>query len=295
MQFLCVGELFRSDSFVFNMKVLILACCLLSCAAGKSVFPRLPLLLKAEQTQPLGEKIVGGTQATPNEFPWQISLQKRSTLSSWSHSCGGSVYNKDYIIDASHCVAGVKDIGTLRVVAGEHSLSKNSGYEQIRSLSSYKMHESYDPNTFLNDIALLKLSSSLDFSTGKVGSINLPVPDSTIDPGTTCIVSGWGTTIAGGGGSVSDVLLKVAVPIVSNSECKSLYGGNVIYPSMLCAGFIAGGADSCQGDSGGPLVTLNPNVLVGVVSWGNGCADPGYPGVYTRVASFTNWIKSNVV
>ncbi len=105
MQFLCVGELFRSDSFVFNMKVLILACCLLSCAAGKqkenntsffiveyslewmqngcdvihligkSVFPRLPLLLKAEQTQPLGEKIVGGTQATPNEFPWQISLQ----------------------------------------------------------------------------------------------------------------------------------------------------------------------------------------------------------------------------
>ncbi|XP_046446195.1 trypsin-1-like [Daphnia pulex] len=285
--------------FVFiqrKMKFLILVCCLLSCAAGKSLFPRLPLLLRTEQPSLLGgEKIVGGTQATPNEFPWQISLQRRGAFSSYSHSCGGSVYNNYYIIDASHCVDGVTDLSTLRVVAGEHSLAQNSGYEQTRSVSSIKMHVNYNSDTFENDIALLKLSSPLDFSTGKVGPINLPAQGATIETGTTCLVTGWGTTIAGGGGSVSDVLRKVAVPIVSNSDCNSMYGGNYILSSMLCAGFVAGGADSCQGDSGGPLVTLNPNVLVGVVSWGNGCADPGYPGVYTRVASFTNWIKTNAV
>lgn len=275
-----------------NMKVLVLAC-LLSCATGQSVFPRLPtsVLLKGDQLLVTGGKIVGGTEAVPNEFPWQISLQRRSATG-WSHSCGGSVYNQNYIIDAAHCVDRTV-ASSLRIVAGEHSLSKTSGLEQYRNVLSIRVHENYDSKTFANDIALLKMDNSLDLSTAKVRQISLPTAGSILNAGTTCIVSGWGTTYAGG--TVSDVLRKVAVPVVSNNDCDSMYGAGSILPSMMCAGFVAGGADSCQGDSGGPLVMLNPSVLVGVVSWGNGCAYPGYPGVYTRVSSFVNWIETNAV
>ncbi|KAI9564777.1 trypsin [Daphnia sinensis] len=275
------------------MKVLILAC-LLSCATGQPVFPRLPtsVLLKGNPLLAAGEKIVGGTEAVPNEFPWQISLQKRSA-NGWAHNCGGSIYNQNYIIDAAHCVDETF-ASTWRIVAGEHSLLRTSGFEQYRNLLSIRVHEDYNPDTNANDIALLKMDQPLDFSTGKVRPISLPTPGSTLNAGTTCIVSGWGTT-SSGGTSIPDVLRKVAVPVISNSDCDSMYGIGSILPSMMCAGFVAGGADSCQGDSGGPLVLLNPNVLVGVVSWGIGCAYPGYPGVYTRVASFVNWIESNAV
>lgn len=274
------------------MKVLVLAC-LLSCATGQSMFPRLPtsVLLKGDQLLVTGGKIVGGTEAVPNEFPWQISLQRRSATG-WSHSCGGSVYNQNYIIDAAHCVDSTA-ASSLRIVAGEHSLSKTSDLEQYRNVLSIRVHENYDSKTSANDIALLKMDKSLDLSTAIVRPISLPTAGSILNAGTTCIVSGWGTTSAGG--TVSDVLRKVAVPVVSNNDCDSMYGAGSILPSMMCAGFVAGGADSCQGDSGGPLVMLNPSVLVGVVSWGIGCAYPGYPGVYTRVASFVNWIETNAV
>ncbi|XP_057370049.1 trypsin-1-like [Daphnia carinata] len=275
-----------------NMKVLILAC-LLTCATGQPVFPRLPtsVLLKGGPFLATGEKIVGGTEAVPYEFPWQISLQRRAAIG-WSHNCGGSVYNENYIIDAAHCVDGTFP-SSWRIAAGEHSLSLTSGYEQYRNVLSIRVHGNYNQNTFANDIALLKMDQPLSFATGKVGPISLPISGSILKAGTSCIVSGWGTTAYSG--TVSDVLRKVALPVVSNSDCDAMYGIGSILPSMMCAGFVAGGADSCQGDSGGPLVMLNPNILVGVVSWGNGCAYPGYPGVYTRVSSFVNWIKTNAV
>lgn len=84
---------------------------------------------------------------------------------------------------------------------------------------------------------------------------------------------------------------SVEIPIVDRNECNEDYEGDIT-PDMICAGVPEGGKDSCQGDSGGPVV-LNGN-LVGIVSWGDGCARAGYPGVYTNVAYFLDWINQTV-
>jgi len=106
-------------------------------------------------------------------------------------------------------------------------------------------------------------------------------------------VSGWGALSANSiNYLMPNLLRKVDIPVVSNKVCAEAYGDGSIADSMLCAGFDQGGMDSCQGDSGGPLFTSNPFTLVGIVSWGYGCAEAGYPGVYTRVADFIEFIES---
>jgi len=271
------------------MKVLIFVALLAASAMGKMVMPRLPLEVLMRGGWPLiDDKIVGGSQATRNQFPWQISLQRAGALGSWSHSCGGSVYTTRKIIDAAHCVSGA-NAANLRVVAGEYSLSANDGTEQIRSLT-YTMHPSYNSATSDYDIAMLTLTQALTFGTS-VSAVALPAAGSTPAAGTTCTVSGWGTTSSGG--SIPDILRYVNVPIVSAATCQASYGASAITARMICAGFAAGGADSCQGDSGGPLVQQGTNTLIGVVSWGYGCAAANYYGVYTKVSQFNSWIAAN--
>jgi len=108
--------------------------------------------------------------------------------------------------------------------------------------------------------------------------------------GTMCTVSGWGTTSEGG--SLARTLMKVDVPVVSDDDCRDAYGQNDIADSMICAGLDAGGKDSCQGDSGGPFMCGSG--LDGIVSWGYGCAQPGFPGVYTQTSYFVSWINSHM-
>merc|ERR1712106_900727 len=108
--------------------------------------------------------------------------------------------------------------------------------------------------------------------------------------GTQCTVSGWGTTSEGG--SLGRVLMKVTVPVVSDDDCRGAYGQDDIADSMICAGLDAGGKDSCQGDSGGPFMCGSQ--LSGVVSWGYGCAEPGFPGVYTQTSYFISWLNSHM-
>jgi len=152
------------------------------------------------------------------------------------------------------------------------------------------MHPSYSSSTFANDISLIILSEPLDLSVPSAQPIALPTQNQQTPAGTPLVVSGWGTTRSGG--SISDELRRVTVPAVSDDDCNSSYGAGSIYASMICAGVPEGGVDSCQGDSGGPLFTENPFTLVGIVSWGYGCAVAGYPGVYTEVSYFVNWIEA---
>jgi trypsin len=253
-------------------------------------WPRLPLDLILRGEKPVyknGDKIVGGDEVVPNSIPSQISLQ-RGSGSSWSQSCGGSVLSESTILNAAHCVTGV-NVNTMRIVAGEHSLRTDSGNEQIRSVASYKMHESYNANTFLNDISLIFLTQTLDLTKSEVAPIALPANGS--ESSGNLYVTGWGTTSSGG--SISDVLRGVEVPFVDDTTCDNNYSPRYnIYPSMLCAG--KAGVDSCQGDSGGPLyASKGSNEQVGIVSWGIGCAADGYPGVYTQVSYFIDWITAN--
>ncbi|KAJ4432547.1 hypothetical protein ANN_21170 [Periplaneta americana] len=133
----------------------------------------------------------------------------------------------------------------------------------------------------------LRVSSAFSFGSSVQA---IPLETGSVSAGTSAVVSGWGTTSEGG--SASTTLRQVAVPIVSDSSCNSAYssyGG--ITARMICAGYTSGGKDACQGDSGGPLVANGK--LIGIVSWGAGCARPNYPGVYTKVSALRSWISSN--
>ncbi|XP_045025777.1 trypsin-1 [Daphnia magna] len=286
-----------------KMKFIVLAA-LFACAMAmpqRMILPRLPasVITKGKYQLIPSNKIVGGTTVEPNSLPFQISLQRRSSTGSYSQSCGGSILDASVMIDAAHCVRGV-DASILRVVAGEHSLRTDSGLEQNRGVASFIIHEDYRPLTFENDISLLFLDAPLDLSVPSAQPVLLPPPTSELDPpaGIIVTVSGWGTTSSGG--VISDTLRSVDVPVVDDDTCNRAYGGTAanpeVYPSMLCAGDISnGGIDSCQGDSGGPLFTGTGASAVqhGIVSWGQGCALAGYPGVYTQVSFFLDWIAAN--
>lgn len=149
-------------------------------------------------------------------------------------------------------------------------------------------HPNYDPNNYDNDIAILKPFHTFPFG-DRIQSIPLQPRGIEVLTGTTAWVSGWGVTKEDSQ-TVSSYLRAVDVRILSDSECKIKYGSNKISSHMMCAQTLY--KDSCQGDSGGPLAVEGK--LVGIVSWGQGCARPEYPGVYTKVSAMYNWIIRNL-
>ncbi|XP_066964773.1 trypsin-1-like [Macrobrachium rosenbergii] len=248
----------------------------------------LPQVPKLYRRKPIPIGIVGGDEAAPGEFPHQISMQVNSIFGRY-HSCGGSVYNENYVITAAHCTEGL-GASDVVVVAGEYDLSVESGDEQTIDAEALTAHESFDTKSMENDVALIKLSTPLVIN-DMVKAIELPAQLELVEPGTVCTTTGWGTTSEGG--SLPDKLRKVDVPVVADESCRESYGASDIVDSMLCAGYPEGGKDTCQGDSGGPFVCGGK--LHGIVSWGYGCARPNYPGVYTEVAYFRDWIEEHAV
>ena len=166
-------------------------------------------------------------------------------------------------------------------------------------LNATFLHPEYNTNTKENDIALIKTSSAIDLTSGylPIGPACLPDVKSTmsdLDSGN-AIVSGFGRTSESASAPASTILRAAEVPLMSFETCQTYYGKRV-YPKMLCAGFKEGKHDSCQGDSGGPLVKLKNGrgIVIGVVSWGIGCARPEKPGVYTKISSYLDWIYDTI-
>ena len=172
---------------------------------------------------------------------------------------------------------------------GNHHLYSDDPDQKDIAVAKVNLHPQYDSWTITNDICILDLEEAADFSSSMIGPISIPYDGEEYSSGTMCTVSGWGTTSSGG--SLASVLMKVDVPVVSDDDCRDAYGQSDIADSMICAGLEEGGKDSCQGDSGGPFMCGNQ--LSGVVSWGYGCAEPGYPGVYTQTSYFVDWVNSN--
>jgi len=233
--------------------------------------------------------IVGGQEATPNSWPWQLSLQYRG-----SHTCGGSIWNDEYIITAAHCVSSffMSNPANWEVHAGKHDISKTESTQQVFKVSRIIAHEGYSSLSQADDIALMKIQGSFTW-TDAVKPAGSPGTNPGSMVGEEAYVTGWGTTSEGG--SIPDKLMEVDVPIISNSDCQTRYSQETITSKQICAGYTAGGKDSCQGDSGGPLVAKSGGkwIQLGVVSYGYGCARPFRPGVYTRVSEYINWINTN--
>lgn len=243
---------------------------------------------------PQSKDIVGGQTVSIAEYPYQISLQ----TSGGSPFCGGSIIGAEWVLTAQHCLPGTS-ASQIRIRAG--STNKNSG-GQIRNVSQIIRFPGYVTTSDGKDVALLRLSTPLDLSDPNVAAIQWVTAQdaaSGLDAGgVNSVTSGWGA-LASGGSSPTN-LQAVDVPVITNAQAQAAYSPNeTITSDQLGAGFIGtGGKDACQGDSGGPLVVLNASgtgvKVAGVTSWGYGCADPRWPGMYARVSSFDSWISTYV-
>ncbi|CAI6334353.1 unnamed protein product [Periconia digitata] len=226
-------------------------------------------------------QIVGGMPAAAGDFPSIIAFYYEGLF-----NCGGSLLNANTVLTAAHCVVNRVASGmTIRV----GSLSKETG-GIVANVSSFKMHPGYVTATQDNDVAILKLSTDIAQS-ASISYAKLAPTNFDPTPGALLTVAGWGLTKPSG--DFSPVLLKVDVPVVSRAQCQTSYRGQLVSENMICAGFAQGGKDSCSSDSGGPLVDSSKTVI-GVVSWGQGCAEAGFPGVYARVGTVLDFINSSL-
>ena len=240
--------------------------------------------LKNSELRP---NIVGGVVAEKGEFPFQVSLQS----SSGSHFCGGSLIKKNWVLTAAHCVARWQ--AANKIVLGLHDRTDKTGTQTFTSKKVIS-HSQYNSNTLENDYALIQLNRDSNFRTIDLNKVEIDIPEVDQAPYNVW-TAGWGTT-SSGAGALPKFLNKVEVPLVTTKACNApeAYNGDIT-DSMICAGLVQGGKDSCQGDSGGPLFVKQASgdfLLIGVVSWGQGCALPNKFGVYSKVNHVIDWIES---
>lgn len=217
--------------------------------------------------------VVGGTRAAQGEFPFMVRL---------SMGCGGALYTQQIVLTAAHCVNGTGNNTSITATAGVVDLNSSSAIK----VKSTKVLQAPGYNGTGKDWALIKLAKPINLPTLKIAETKA------YDNGT-FTVAGWGAATEGG--AQQRYLRKATVPFVSDASCQASYGGSLVPAEEICAGFDQGGVDTCQGDSGGPMFrrdSANAWIQVGIVSWGEGCARPDYPGVYTEVSTFAAAIKS---
>ncbi|WP_324291573.1 trypsin-like serine protease [Corallococcus sp. BB11-1] len=247
---------------------------------------------KEEAPAAATQEIVGGSATTIAANPWQVSLQSTSG----SHFCGGSILNENWILTAQHCVKSGSSISKPgRVVAGVTSRTATNG--QVRTVAQVVVVPGYVDANVGKDAALLRLSTPLDLSGANAKAIPIvtaaDAAAGVTGEGVIARVTGWGS-LSSGSSSLPTTLQTVDVALMTNAQAQAKYPSEVISADQLAAA--SPGKDSCQGDSGGPLTVMkgNTRVLAGIVSWGYGCADSRYPGMYGRVSSFESWINSTI-
>ncbi|KAJ8711580.1 hypothetical protein PYW08_008534 [Mythimna loreyi] len=251
----------------------------------------LTLALLAGFTYSLPNRIVGGSETTIDKYPSIVAVESYSSWSgSWSQNCGGSILTSRYFLSAAHCFMGsFFDITQRRIRAG-------SSYRNTGGIIGYAEanfnHPTYGTRGFDGDISVIRLTAPLVFSPvvkpGIIIAQGIAIPDNL-----PVVHAGWGSTVEGG--QFSPVLRDVTIYTINNELCAARYLTlpipGFVTENMICAGFLdIGGRDACQGDSGGPL--YYGDILIGVVSWGEGCANATYPGVSIAVSSYTDWIVS---
>ncbi|XP_056646816.1 proclotting enzyme-like [Diorhabda sublineata] len=243
-------------------------------------------------------RVVGGEEALPGRWPWMAAIflhgSRRSEF--W---CGGSLITAVHVLTAAHCTRDSKQrpfaARQFSVRLGDIDLKRDDepSAPVTFKVSEIRAHKQFSRIGFYNDIAILKLDKPARKSKYVI-PLCLPPAELRNEKfaGRKTTVVGWGTTYYGG--KESTVQRQALLPVWRNEDCNDAYF-QPITSNFICAGYSQGGTDACQGDSGGPLMIYwNTRwVQVGVVSFGNKCGEPGYPGVYTRVTEYMDWIDEN--
>ncbi|XP_008307430.1 mannan-binding lectin serine protease 1 isoform X1 [Cynoglossus semilaevis] len=296
--------------------------CLPACGRPSRTFP------------PQMKRIVGGRTAEPGLFPWQVLLsvedQSRVPEDHWFGS--GALLSEFWVLTAAHVLRSQRRDASVVPVAPEHVKvflglhdANNKHKADSRSVDKVVLHPHFQPNNYNNDIALIRLTEAVEFNS-YIRPVCLPSPNdepnsSSLLPNSLGVVAGWGisnpnstfsssspptsvTTANFDPGLTSDILQYVKLPVVSQGECRASYSSRSvsynITDNMFCAGFFEGGRDTCLGDSGGAFVTEDQLtrrwVVSGLVSWGGPeeCGSRRVYGVYTRVASYVEWIEKHL-
>ncbi|EDS27175.1 trypsin-1 [Culex quinquefasciatus] len=239
---------------------------------SRLILPITVLCSALVQASLTNHRIVGGFPIDIRDVPFQVSLNYYR-----EHWCGGSLIGSRWVLTAAHCM-------DVRVGSTHHE----SGGELVE-IRRVLPHTLYNSSSVDYDFALLELEESVQLSE-EFYAVELPGRGEPVEDGQLLQVSGWGDTQ--NEEECDDVLRATIVPTVNQEECRRAYStGHEVTDRMICAGYLGGGQGACHGDSGGPLV--HGRTVVGVVSWSRGCAQPGYPTVYGRVAAVRDWIEEN--
>ncbi|CAH2054928.1 unnamed protein product, partial [Iphiclides podalirius] len=247
------------------------------------------LLLAGVAVVNASNRIVGGQPALIETYPSLVQVEFLGIFSGlWSQSCAANILTSRYVLSAAHCFDGVNyQPSNRRIRAG--TTDRNTGGEVVYVEREFN-HPSYGELGLDGDITVVQLASPLTYSPvikqGRIISQGFAVPDNM-----PVVHAGWGATSQGG--PASSVLLDTTIYTVNNELCAERYltlpNPGIVTENMICAGLLdIGGRDACQGDSGGPLYL--GDIIVGVVSWGHGCANATFPGVSTAVSPYTDWI-----
>jgi len=259
-------------------------------------------------------KIVGGQAAQRGAWPWQVAIYRRTNHPGQPPGktylfCGGSLIHPRWVLTAAHCFDPEPGGGYARAVAADllvveatnvlapRMFGGGDGNGRKIRVNRLLVHEQWSRATRENDIALIELaqpamSRPVLLAPGTSG----PAPGSALDAsGTPAIVTGWGR-LRNDKPDMPASLMQAEIPLVSQETCRQAYPDAGIDARNVCAGRPEGGRDACNGDSGGPLAVRADDGTyrqIGIVSWGRGCGQPGNYGVYSRVSTFHDWMRSS--
>ncbi|RJQ82848.1 serine protease [Pseudonocardiaceae bacterium YIM PH 21723] len=246
-----------------------------------------PLLASPAGAEP---RVVGGSRVSVATFPWVVYLAD----SNGSQFCGGTLVKPNKVLTAAHCTVNTR-AAQIKVVAGRDDKKAKPPVgkpDQPLPGSVSTVKRIWIEPGFTNveqgrDVSVLTLNTSLGKDTMDLAGAG---DGGLYAPGQQATILGWGNT-SQSPGSESRYLMGATVPIVSDAQCRQWYP-SFKSPEMVCAGYEQGGVDTCQGDSGGPMVVGTK--LIGVTSWGDGCAQARKPGVYARVANYADHIQAEL-
>lgn len=260
------------------------------------------LLTPATAAADVDPRIVNGAKTSITAVPWHVGLVSTTEpVDFYAQFCGGAILNARWIVTAAHCVTDgtgrVTAPGAIQVLSGVTNLAETAAASGPRTgIATITVHPDWDPSRDRNDVAVLRLATALQLNGTTRRAIDLP-PATAGWPaaGTPATVAGWGST-SGVEPQFPTALYAAGIDVLAGpgtAACGSYPPGAYDPASMLCAGYPGPPVrDSCWGDSGGALAVAVDGTwrLAGVVSWGDGCAQPAFPGIYTRITGYMTWL-----